>query len=442
MPAPPPPPPAEPRRALEEPGESSSEVTGYEADEDTDLNPVLSMTEPAVPPPSMLNRSASQRAPPPPPPTAAPLSPAARGHPERAAPPPPPSAPAPVPIPVAAPASHPDSIPEEPSMGAPQPPAPSLSRSLTSGSTTQRYSRTSHELIPAATGSSFTYGSEQTHAVEFDLQSGTQWWLASGGIPPAVAARKDVLYEVEESEIWKRGGRNYVVRDIYVLFPDYSQTIVTVEFNRDNGYVSFQQRVEAPPPFLRQDQLEAVYGDYGLRIAEVSQQMAGQSMAPGTFVPSVLNKVGSGLLPPVGNRSYGAVLYQNLANASERHYDEIRRGDIVVFRGARFQGHKGSLHTKYTSEAGTGGAGSSPAGPGSGSGADGKAGGGVHVGIVSEWDGSKRKIKVFEQPENSSTSSSSSSGGKIKSESYRLNDLKSGEVKVFRVIGRNYVGWD
>lgn len=239
------------------------------------------------------------------------------------------------------------------------------------------------------------------------------------------------MYEVEETEIWKRGGRSYVVRDIYVLFPDYSQTIVTVEFNRDNGYVSFQQRVEAPPPFLRQDQLEAVYGDYGLRIAEVSQQMAGQSLAPGTFVPSVLSKVGSGLLPPVGKRSYGAVLYQNLANASERHYDEIRRGDIVVFRGARFQGHKGSLHTKYTSEAGTGG--SSP-----GPGPEGKAGAsGVHVGIVYEWDGAKRKIKVFEQPENAV-----SGGSKIKAESYRLNDLKSGEVKVFRVIGRNYVGWD
>ena len=86
----------------------------------------------------------------------------------------------------------------------------------------------------------------------------------------------------------------------------------------------------------------------------------------------------------------------------------------MTFKNAKFQGHKGNLHQKYTSEAGTTG--------------------NIHLGIVSEWDGSKRKVKVLEQNE--------TKAGKVRLESYRLSDLKSGEVKAFRVVSRSFVGWD
>lgn len=293
----------------------------------------------------------------------------------------------------------------------------SIEQSNTGGSG-MSYGGNSHRLSMDTTGgnvSATTLEGNQTLAAEFNLQPETQWWLNTNGVPPGVVSRKDVVYEVDETETWKRGGRSFIVRDIYILFPDYSQTIITVEFSKLTGYVSFQQRIEAPPPMLRQDQLEAVYGTYGRKIAEISQQLAGQSVPLGNFLPTVLGKI-PGSLPSVGNRSYGALLYHNLANSSVRQYDEIRPGDIAVFRSSKFQGHKGSLHQKYTAEAGRLDV--------------------THVGIVYEWDGAKRKIRIFEQPENGSA------GGKIKPESYRLNDLKSGEVKVFRVIGRDYVGWD
>lgn len=441
LPPKPPAPPAEQRvRAQElDQGHSSEEVTGYEADEDTDMNPGVSVdedTHPSYSSPvakSSLARTPSQRAPPPPPPTGAPLlPPAGRHQPERSAPPPTPAAPVPVP----------HSIPEgsEPVIATSH--HRSLSQSHTGGSMTQRYNRSSVDFSASRrsidrnnTGGSATFGGHnkrismdmpgggisnqgdvnQTHAVELDLVPDSQWWLAPNGVPSTISSRKDVLYEVEESEVWKRGGRSYTVRDIYVLFTDYSQTIVTVEFSKANGYVSFQQRVEAPPATLRQDQLESVYGAFGRKVADISQQLAGQAVPLGQFVSKVLGKVPESL-PPVGNRSFGALVYHNLANASVRQHDEIRRGDIAVFRGAKFQGHKGNLRSKYNLEVGQLDA--------------------VHVGIVYEWDGTKRKIRVYEQPE------SGSAGGKIKSESYRLNDLKSGEVKVFRVIGKDYVGWD
>lgn len=422
------------------------EATGYEADEDTDMNNTnISVDEDIYASPSGhrsgIMRTPSQRAPPPPPPSAAaPVSPVRF---ERAPPPPVPSAPVPPSH------GHEVSIPEDSEPAAvthaQSPPVPGLSRSLTGGSMTQRYSRASLEhagssvrrsMEQSNTGGSFTHSglnkrlsmdvtgssitnqgeADHTHAVEFDLQPETQWWLKPNGVPASVTARKDVLYETDDSELYKRGGRVYSVRDVYVLFTDYSQTIITVEFSKvPGGYVSFQQRIEPAPAQLRQDQLEAVYATFGRKIGDNLQQFVGASLATGNFVPTLLSKT-KGHLDPVGGRSYGALVYHNLANASVRQHDEIRRGDVAVFRGSKFQGHKGSLHTKYQAEAGR---------------QD-----NVHVGIVYEWDGAKRKIRVYEQPENGAA------GGKVKAESYRLNDLKSGEVKVFRVVGRDYVGWD
>jgi len=116
-------------------------------------------------------------------------------------------------------------------------------------------------------------------------------------------------------------------------------------------------------------------------------------------------------LAPVGTRAFGAPVYANLANASVQQYDEIRPGDIVSFRNAKFQGkHGGMMHQKYTTEAGK---------P-------------DHVGIVIEWDGTKKKIRAIEQGRESK---------KAKVESFRLGDLRSGEVRVWRVVGREWVGW-
>jgi len=110
-------------------------------------------------------------------------------------------------------------------------------------------------------------------------------------------------------------------------------------------------------------------------------------------------------------RTHGALIYTNLANASVTQTNEIKSGDVVTFRNAKFQGHKGGLHQKYSVDVGK---------P-------------DHCAIVLEWDGTKRKVKVVEQ---------SKDKGRARSESYRLDDLKSGEVRVFRVVGRDYVGWD
>ena len=226
--------------------------------------------------------------------------------------------------------------------------------------------------------------------------------------------RQDVLYEVEESSSSKRGGKTTISKDVYVLFSDYSQTVVTARFDAKNADdVALEQRHEGSPARLRQDQLEEAWTRFGQQMAretEAKQNIVVGDGSPQALVLELLRSHGSALLP-VGTRAYGALVYANLAIATVTQFDEIRPGDIVSFRNARFQGKHGSLHAKYSAEAGK---------P-------------DHVAVVGEWDGTKKKIRAWEQGRESK---------KVKSESFRLGDLRSGEVKVWRIMPRSWVGWE
>ncbi|EEP76756.1 predicted protein [Uncinocarpus reesii 1704] len=251
-------------------------------------------------------------------------------------------------------------------------------------------------------------------ASDVDLGENTFWWTQPKIPPPFFQNRKDILYEIEEASSTKRGGKTTISKDIYVLFMDYSQTVITVQFDSKNpGDVVLEQRHEPPPPRLRQDQLENAHAQFGSRISEAVASKHNTTVGDGTphaLVQALLAPLSDALLP-VGIRTYGAVVYSNLANASVQQYDEIRAGDIVTFRNARFQGHRGTMHQKYNIEVGK---------P-------------DHVGIVVDWDGTKKKVRAWEQGRESK---------KVKIESFKLGDLKSGECRVWRVMPRSWVGWD
>lgn len=201
---------------------------------------------------------------------------------------------------------------------------------------------------------------------------------------------------------------------------------MTAQFDKSNpSDVALEQRHEPPPHRLRQDQLEAAWQTYGVRIAEQADRLAsgkkdkdaagvGDGSAAALAHELIRNLAGSPLLP-VGNRAYGAPVYANIGNASVQQFDEIRAGDLVTFRNAKLQGKHGLQ--KYSTEVGGG------------------AGGG-HVAVVVEWDGTKKKVRAVEQGRDEK------GRVKVRGESYRLGDLKSGEVRVWRVVGRGWVGWD
>lgn len=250
-------------------------------------------------------------------------------------------------------------------------------------------------------------------ATEVDLAESTLWWSQPNTPPPVFQNRKDILVEVEEARSSNRDGKTTVSKDVYVLFMDYSQTVITVTYDAKNpSDASFEQRQEGPPLQPRQDQLENAHLQLGTQISNAINEIQNTTVADGTpfgLVQHLLNPL-SRALRPVGTRAYGALVYSNLANASVQQNDEIRAGDIVSLRNARFQGHRGTMHQKYSAEVGK---------P-------------DHVAIVVDWDGTKKKIRAWEQGRESK---------KVKMESFKLNDMRSGECKVWRVMPRNWVGW-
>lgn len=227
-------------------------------------------------------------------------------------------------------------------------------------------------------------------------------------VPPSLQGRKDVLIDLSET----RSG-NTVDKLVQVLYMDYSQSIISARFEANNvSNVELEQTQEPPPARLRQDQLEDAHQQFGARIAKDVESKQNTVIGDGTLQGLILQLLSpyKDALRPVSTRSFGAIVYANLANASTQQYDEIRPGDIISFRNAKFQGKHGAMHAKYSVEVGK---------P-------------DHVGIVQEWDGSKKKVRVWGQWKESK---------KVKSESFRMEDLRSGEVRVWRVMSRHWVGW-
>ncbi|KAL1836462.1 hypothetical protein VTJ49DRAFT_5122 [Mycothermus thermophilus] len=253
-------------------------------------------------------------------------------------------------------------------------------------------------------------------ANDIDLASQSGWWLQPNGLPPQLHGRGDIFFESDESSSADphQGGKTLITRDIYVLFQDYSQTVITVRFDpHDASDVHLEQRHEPPPRALRQDQLEQSYERFGRAIADAAAAKKDTVVGDGTpqaLIHELLRPFPDALLP-VGTRAYGALVYWNRGNASTTQNDEIRPGDIVSIRNAKFQGKHGAMHAKYSMEVGK---------P-------------DHVAVVAEWDGTKKKVRAWEQGRESK---------KVKLESFKLDDLRSGEVKIWRVMPRSWVGWE
>ncbi|OAA58731.1 SH3 domain protein [Cordyceps fumosorosea ARSEF 2679] len=248
--------------------------------------------------------------------------------------------------------------------------------------------------------------------VDLAIQSG--WWKQANQLPPVLQGRRDIFFESEESTTNSQGAKTIVAREIFVLYQDYSQTVLTVRFDPYNpADVELDQKHEGPPRTLRQDEMEDFHDRFGRQIVEAATAKKDSVVGDGSPQGLVLELLRPlhGALWPVGTRAYGALVYSNMANASTQQHDVIRPGDIVSFRNSKFQGKHGAMHAKYSAEVGK---------P-------------DHVAIVAEWDGTKKKLRAWEQGRENK---------KVKMESYKLDDLRSGEVKVWRVVARNWVGWN
>ena len=246
---------------------------------------------------------------------------------------------------------------------------------------------------------------------EENIQDG-RWWLDTASPPVPFRNRNDLVFEVEDSTSIRRGGHTSITREVYILFSDYSQTIVTAQYDRDEpSRAALSQRHLPPPTPPTKVELETRHDQIGHQVVALAQSRLGASVGDGSsvaFVQEIFSKL-ENCLPSAGARSHGALVYSNLGNSSTQQFDEIRPGDVVAFRNAVFQAH-GGIRGKVVTEVGR---------P-------------DHVAVIHEWNGSKKKLKVLEQRQESR---------RVSHNSYKIGDLKSGEVHVFRPMPRSWVDW-
>lgn len=247
---------------------------------------------------------------------------------------------------------------------------------------------------------------------EENIQDGRQWWLDAASPPYVFRNRSDLTFEVEDSTATRRGGHASVVRNVYILFSDYSQTIVTAQYDRDDPSNAILNQRHLPPPAQpTKAELEARHEQIGHQIVALAQAKLGLSVGDGSAI-AVVQELFSKLencLPSAGVRSHGALIYSNIGNSFTKQFDEIRPGDIATFKNSVFQSH-GGLRGKVVTEVGK---------P-------------DHVAVIQEWNGTKKKLKVFEQRQESK---------RVAHNSYKIGELRSGEVHIFRPMPRSWVNW-
>ncbi|KAG9016782.1 hypothetical protein FRB90_002159 [Tulasnella sp. 427] len=160
-------------------------------------------------------------------------------------------------------------------------------------------------------------------------------------------------------------------------------------------------------------ELQSIWQRVGLQVvsaakvaAERSKKMVIADGTPGGFVEAALAAVPSARPISMINRYYGYPIYSQAGPHVEKKECEIMPGDIVALTDVKLKGFKGLQ--SYHLHIGTSG--------------------GPLLAIVQEYEGGKKhKLKVYQAALQSNTFPS------VETTSYRLDDLKSGTIQVFRV---------
>ncbi|KAJ3853307.1 hypothetical protein EV368DRAFT_39201 [Lentinula lateritia] len=160
---------------------------------------------------------------------------------------------------------------------------------------------------------------------------------------------------------------------------------------------------------LNSDDLVAIWGRVGVQVCEVATTLFEKSkkvlIGDGTyqgFIDATLRDVPNAA--PMSGQEYGYLVYMQSGASVQKRASEILPGDIAWMHEAKFKGHKG-LQT-YSQTVGS----EVPL-----------------VGVVGEFDAKKFKIRVFQANQHVGQQT-------VETVSYRLEDLKSGQFKIFRVL--------
>ncbi|PWZ02502.1 hypothetical protein BCV70DRAFT_196743 [Testicularia cyperi] len=251
---------------------------------------------------------------------------------------------------------------------------------------------------------------------DLDLMPSSRWWrhgLSPLRLPPTVAGRPDAILYADTSS----DGPTHSAQ-IYLLFEDYSTTVISLSFQDDDAeeaHTVLQQRHSFPPPKPAAEQLRQWSSQVGSALAKLAADAAKQSSSPvgdgspRAFVQAMVSSIPFAL-PPVGHSLGAVILTQVGPTTMESAPDEVRPGDLVSCSQADFRGKRGlaPYHMTFGTQ-------HEPT-----------------TAIVVECESKKNKLRCILQSPNNKK-------GLPDEVSLRLDDLKSGIVKVFRVPPRQ--GW-
>lgn len=325
------------------------------------------------------------------------------------------------------------------SMGSPKPPTivsddPSRSSFDSNRSSNPRSTRTEREGVGSGSPRmssmntsgegirKVSHSSQFTHkARDLDLASERWWRTKPVSVPSSVQSMKDVLVRLQGSSTLQKGVSTYDY-ELIVIRDDYSKTIVRIHFEDggDESATEMTQTHYPPPkpyPISTLQELNASIGPQLVARAKAKEDEKGVKFVGAEedgkkFVGLIVKSVGAAL-EPVGE-TFGEVIYKceiqdfKAAHPEVDVKDDIRPGDIVASYGASFKGKgigHGSMNLGTVTNA--------------------------HVAIVAEHDVKKNKFKAYGVWH-----------GKVELISYRIDELKSGSIKVFRVLDKKFLEAD
>ncbi|KAI8458019.1 hypothetical protein BY996DRAFT_6874961 [Phakopsora pachyrhizi] len=271
---------------------------------------------------------------------------------------------------------------------------------------------TAEALLPEVSYSSSRMGFK---ARDLDLAS-ERWWRHRPVAPPSsVSSMKDVLVRLQGSSTLQKGKSIYQY-ELVVIRDDYSKTIVNIKFDdNDDESGTEMNQLHYPPPepydISALQELGQTLGPQIVARAKAKEDEKGfKGEEDGASLVKTIVRSLEVALEPVG-QTYGEVVYKcEIQDVKGAHpeievKDDIRPGDIVASYGATFKG-KGIGHGSMNL-----GTVSNP-----------------HLGIVAEHDVKKNKFKAY-----------GIFHGKVELISYRLDEMKSGCIKVFRVLDKDFL---
>jgi len=271
--------------------------------------------------------------------------------------------------------------------------------------------------------------SGKQNARDLDLMPSSRWWRSGlQNLPPSLSGRYDAITGVYERIVTQASGQIRHIVVIRLLFEDFSQTIVDLEFVDDDAEeaeTNLSQHHLYPPVPPDAATLHQWHSTIGSAIAAQAEKLASSKNpqvvgdGSGYALPAALIAAAPRrALKPIGASFGELILHQAGPTILKHGVDGIRPGDIIVLFAAEFKGKKAALSTYHA----TYGSAQAP----------------VYA-VLLELETKKHKLRTLIQSGGSGGGKKGGGSNGLEEVSLRMDDLRAGVVKVFRVAPAE--GW-